>query len=99
MPDKAVFWSMLNHIRTQGLAILAQLTAWSDRIYWDGYAPVAKTCLIIAAVGAVFLCAVAYANERDTEVWSGLAIAGRWMGGIAVVAVVFFAWTGGHGLA
>ena len=46
---------MLDHLRAQGLAILAQLTAWSDRIYWDGWA--VADLLIIAAVGAAFLCA------------------------------------------
>ena len=85
---------LADYLQAELAAFIAQATVWSDRVYWNGYAPLAEAALLIAAAVAAALCMLAYTNHKDVEVWSRLSLAGRWMGAIAVVTLAF--WVGGY---
>ena len=86
----------VDYLRVEFAWVVAQATVWSDRIYWSGYGPLAETALLAAAAAAAALCLYAYTDENDVQVWSSLGVAGRWMGGAALVVLALSALTGGH---
>jgi hypothetical protein len=86
-----------DYLQDQMAAIVAQAMVWSDRIYWNGYGPLAEAAIVVATVAAAGLCTLAWADEKDTRIWSCLTVAGRWMGAIAVVVVSLAMGLGGHG--
>jgi len=88
MQSPAWLLSAAAWLRDLAVSILAQLTIWSDRLYWNGYEPLARAALLVGAGGAVVLCMLVFTDETDVRAWSTLTTAGRWMGGLAAVAVV-----------
>ena len=92
MQSPAWLLSAETYLRDLLVSILAQLTIWSDQVYWNGYEPLAKAAILVAAGGAVVLCMLVFTDEDDARVWSRLTAAGRWMGGVAAVAVVAAVW-------
>jgi len=88
MQSAAWFLSAAAQLRDLLASILAQISVWSDQAYWNGYEPLVKAAILVAAGVAVGICMLVWTDEKDLEVWSTLTTAGRWMGGVAAVAVV-----------
>jgi len=79
------------------VSILAQISIWSDQIYWNGYETLAKAAVLIAAGLAVVLCMLVFTDEDDARVWWTLTTAGRWMGGVGAVVVALAVWASRYG--